>query len=75
VIVWIVGHMEYSDPVKYTDQNGATTIVAPYEHVAILTGYNETSVRYIDNGHRADVSNETFLKSWGVLGNMAVMHK
>ncbi len=75
VIAWVVGHVEYSEPVDYTDQNGVTTIVAPYEHVVILTGYNETTVRYVDNGHWADVSYETFLTSWGVLGNMAVMHK
>ena len=74
VIVWVIGSMQYSEPVEYTDTEGITTIVAPYEHVVVLTGYNETSVRYVSNGHWADAANETFLTSWGVLGNMAVMH-
>ena len=75
VIVWVIGSMEYSKPVEYTDENGVTTIVAPYEHVVVLTGYDEKTVRYVTNGHWANVSNETFLTSWRVLGNMAVMHK
>jgi uncharacterized protein YvpB len=75
VMVWVISSMTYSTPVKYTDKAGNTTIVAPYEHVVILIGYNETSVRYVSNGHYADVTNEIFLRSWGVLGNMAVMHK
>lgn len=75
IIVWVIGKMEYSAPVEYVDKQGVTSIVAPYEHVVILTGYNETSVRYVSNGHRADVENSIFLNSWGVLGNMAVMPK
>ena len=75
VIVWVIGHMEYSDPVQYTDKEGDTTVVAPYEHVVVLTGYNETTVRYNNNGRYADVEIDTFLTSWGVLGNMALFHK
>ena len=75
VIVWVIGHMEYSDPVQYTDKEGDTSIVAPYEHVVVLTGYNETTVRYNNNGHYADVDIDTFLTSWGVLGNMALFHQ
>jgi uncharacterized protein YvpB len=73
VIVWVIGKMEYSEPVEYVDKQGVTSIVAPYEHVVILTGYNETSVRYVSNTHWANVENSIFLNSWGVLGNMAVM--
>jgi len=73
VIVWVIGKMEYSEPVDYTDKQGNKIIVAPYEHVVILTGYNETSLRYVSNTHWADVENSVFLNSWGVLGNMAVM--
>lgn len=75
VIVWVIGHMEYSEPVKYVDKKGVISIVAPYEHVVVLTGYNADTVRYNNNGRFADVQIETFLKSWGVLGNMAVMPK
>lgn len=75
VIVWVIGHMEYSDPVEYVDKQGVTSIVAPYEHVVMLTGYNTDTVRYNNEGRYADVKIETFLKSWGVLGNMAVFHE
>ncbi len=75
VIVWVIGHMEYSDPVTYVDSQGATSIVAPYEHVVVLTGYNADTVRYNNEGLYADVKIETFLNSWGVLGNMAVFHE
>jgi uncharacterized protein YvpB len=75
VIVWVIGHMEYSDPVEYVDKQGVISIVAPYEHVVVLTGYNADTVRYNNNGRYADVKIETFLKSWGVLGNMAVFHE
>ncbi len=75
VIVWVIGSMVYSEPVSYQDKLGNTTIVAPYEHVVVLTGYDEDSVRYINNGKYADVPNEVFLNSWGVLGNMAVFHR
>jgi len=75
VIVWVIGAMVYSEPVPYEDQLGNMTIVAPYEHVVILTGYDMDSVRYLNNGKYADVPNEVFLNSWGVLGNMAVFHR
>lgn len=75
VIVWVIGSMRYSEPVEYTDSEGVTTTVAPYEHVVVLTGYNETSVRYVSNEKYADAPYDVFLTSWGVLGNMAVMHK
>jgi hypothetical protein len=41
----------------------------------ILTGYDEDSVRYLNNGKFYEVQNEVFINSWGVLGNMAVFHK
>jgi uncharacterized protein YvpB len=75
VIVWVIGRMEYSKPVEYTDKEGNTTTVARYEHVVILTGYNKDTVRFVSNGYWYDIENETFLTSWGVLGNMAVMPK
>lgn len=75
VIVWVIGHMEYSDPVTYVDSQGVSSIVAPYEHVVVLTGYNADTVRYNNEGRYADVKIETFLNSWGVLGNMAVFHE
>ena len=77
VIVWVIGHMEYSEPVDYVDSQGNVSIVAPYEHVVVLTGYDDNvgTVRYNNNGNSADVDYEQFLLSWGVLGNMAVFHQ
>jgi uncharacterized protein YvpB len=75
VIVWVIGNMIGGVPAEYTDSQGNTTIVAAYEHVVILTGYNEDSVRYVNNGRFYEAPNEIFLNSWGVLGNMAVFHR
>lgn len=75
VIAWVIGNMTGGVPAEYSDSQGNTTIVAAYEHVVILTGYNQDSIRYMNNGKFYEVSNEVFLNSWGVLGNMALMHE
>ena len=74
IIAWVIGNMEYSEPVAYVDTEGRVSIVAPYEHVVILTGYNPTHLRYMNNGKFFDVPIDVFLTSWGVLGNMAVIY-
>ena len=74
IIVWIIGNLEYSEPVEYVDKEGRVAIVAPFEHVVILTGYDTESVRYMNNGKFYDAPTEVFLTSWGVLGNMAVVY-
>ncbi len=50
VIVWVIGNMVGGVPAEYTDSKGNKTIVAAYEHVVILTGYDQDSVRYVNNG-------------------------
>ncbi len=75
VIAWVIGNMVGGVPTEYTDSLGNKTIVAAYEHVVILTGYDEDSVRYVSNGKFSDAPYEVFLNSWGVLGNMAVFHR
>jgi len=75
VIVWVIGNMEGGVPAEYTDSAGNKTIVAAFEHVVILTGYDQNSVRYVNNGRFFQAPNEVFLNSWGVLGNMAVFHR
>jgi uncharacterized protein YvpB len=74
VIVWIIGNMEWSPPTQYVDSEGRSTIVAAYEHVVILTGYDQDSITYMTNGRFFKVPTDVFLTSWGVLGNMAVIH-
>mgnify|MGYP000853829025 CR=1 FL=1 len=74
IIAWVIGNMVYSDPVKYIDKQGNTVTVAPYEHVVILVGYDESTITYMNNGFFYSVPIDVFLTSWGVLGNMAVIH-
>lgn len=74
IIAWVIGNMVYSSPVKIYDKEGNPVIVAPHEHVVILTGYDETSITYMNNGLLFSVPTEVFLNSWGVLGNMAVIY-
>ncbi|MEN6524654.1 MAG: C39 family peptidase [Anaerolineaceae bacterium] len=73
IIAWVIGNMVGGIPSEYVDKQGNVTIVAAYEHVVILTGYDQDSIRYMNNGRFYEVPNEVFLNSWGVLGNMAVM--
>lgn len=74
IIAWVIGNMVYSDPVKIYDKEGNLMIVAPYEHVVILTGYDEANITYMNNGMFYSVPAEVFLTSWGVLENMAVIY-
>ncbi len=73
-IVWVIGNMEWSEPVNYTDPEGRVSVVAPYEHVVIVTGYDAGSIRYMSNGKFYDTPTEVFERSWSVLGNMAVIY-
>jgi len=72
VIVWVVGNVTWSEPYEYTDKQGNKVITAPYEHVVIITGYNETHIRYMNNGKFYDIQTEYFERSWKVLGNMVI---
>lgn len=75
ILVWVIGNMEYSKPVTYIDKRGQAVLVAPYEHAVILTGYNTTTVRYMNNGRFFDIPAEVFLTSWGVLNNMGIVYE
>ena len=75
VIAWVIGNMVGGVPAEYIDKEGNKTIVAAYEHVVIITGYDQDSIRYVNNGRFFTVPNEVFLNSWGVLENMAVFHR
>ena len=72
VIAWVIGNVVGGIPYEYTDEAGNTVTVAAYEHVVIVTGYNEESLRYMNNGKFYDVQYEYFENSWSVLGNMVV---
>lgn len=74
VIVWVVGEMWPGKTVLYKAQDGGNIQVANFEHTMIITGYNQKKVEAIDafSGRAKRYPVEKFLKSWQVLGNMAV---
>lgn len=73
VIAWVIGNVVGGVPYEYTDQQGNKVIVAAYEHVVIVTGYDEEKLRYMTNGKFYEAPKDVFLNSWGVLGNMVVV--
>jgi uncharacterized protein YvpB len=73
VIAWVIGNVVGGVPYEYTDLEGNKTIVAAYEHVIIITGYNEEMIRYNNNGKVYEIPVEIFENSWSVLGNMVVI--
>ncbi|MCJ7623967.1 MAG: C39 family peptidase [Anaerolineaceae bacterium] len=73
VIAWVIGNCVGGVPYEYTDSKGNTSIVAAYEHVVIVTGYSDETIRYMNNGKFYDTPTEVFLNSWSVLGKMVVI--
>ncbi len=75
VIVWVIGQMWSGTAVDYKAQDGRTVRVAAFEHTMLLTGYSTEGVQVIDaySGQYQYYPLNTFLKSWAVLGNMAVV--
>jgi uncharacterized protein YvpB len=73
VVVWVIGNVVGGVPYEYTAKDGQKVIVAAYEHVVIVTGYNKTHIRYLNNEKIFEAPTEVFLNSWKVLGNMALI--
>jgi uncharacterized protein YvpB len=73
VIVWVIGNVVGGVPYVYTDSQGNKVTVAAYEHVVIVTGYDESHIRYMNNGKFYVTPTSVFLNSWGVLGNMVIV--
>jgi LysM repeat protein/uncharacterized protein YvpB len=73
-IVWIIGQMWTGQVREYTASDGQVVLVAPYEHTMVLYGYTNETVNVLDvySGRKQTYNLEVFLKSWSVLGNMAV---
>lgn len=74
VIVWVIGQMWKGKSSKYHSEDGGTTRVAPFEHTMILVGYDPERVWVIDayTGLEQVYALTSFLKSWEVLGRMAI---
>lgn len=75
VIVWIIGAMWVVDPIQYFPEDGSQTTTARYEHTMVLTGYTVDTVQVVDaySGVTQNYALQTFLDSWAVLGNQAVL--
>lgn len=73
VIVWVVGNTWNGYPVAYTASDGETVTVTHFQHTAIVIGYDEYGVTLVDNNLVYWRSNDTFLSSWEVLGNMGII--
>lgn len=76
VIVWVIGQMWTAKPIQYTANDGSKTTVAHFEHTMTVTGYTENSVQLFDaySGTTMTFLKETFLTSWRVLGNLAIVY-
>lgn len=72
VIVWIVGSVFNGIPYYYSTNDGPLTIVAPFEHTVIVTGYTRDTVTYLSGSMFYTRSVEQFLDSWSVMGEMAI---
>jgi len=72
VMVWVIGNTWPGYAVDYTTPDGQTTYVANYEHTAIVTAYDETTVTIVDGSIIYRRTLAEFLQSWGVLHDMAV---
>ena len=76
VIIWMIG-ASWTNVVarEYTAEDGAVVKVAPYEHVALMVGYGKDYVTIMDGTKVYYKSFNTFMKSFGVLDNMAVVYR
>lgn len=75
VLMWVIGRMWNGTPQIYTTTDGQKIVVAAYEHVMIMVGYDSSSVIAINtgNGRTETFPLTSFLTSWRVLENMAVV--
>ena len=75
VFVWDVGAVYNGWPTYYTPSNGNVTIVANYQHVVQVIGYDLAAniVEIMDNGNYYQRTIAQFLRSWSALDNMAII--
>lgn len=73
VIAWVVGDLWAGTPVTYRAADGQQVTVAPFEHTVLVTGHTASTVRLINRGVVQVVPRWAFLRSWEVLGQMAVI--
>ncbi len=74
VVVWVIGSMEISYPVSVTSAGETSFTLAPSEHVMTLYGFDEAGVLAANPGFGTYeyYSWDSFVRSWSVLGQMAL---
>lgn len=74
VLVWVVGPVQAAKiGVEYTASDGDKMMVAAYEHVVMLVGYDESTLTFMDGGMMYSRTRDEFLVSWSQLDNMAII--
>lgn len=74
VIVWVIFGTVPGYALQYTTQTGEVINVAPNEHTAIIVGYDPQGVTLLDGAAIYWRPWDTFLQSFMVLGNMAIIY-
>lgn len=74
IIAWVITGTVPGYAVNYTTQAGDDVRVAPNEHTVIIIGYDPDGVTILDGAWTYWRSWDAFFASFGVLGNMAVIH-
>lgn len=69
----MVGDLWAGTPVTYHAADDQQVTVAPFEHTVLVTRYTASTVRLINRGGVQVVPRWAFLRSWEVLGQMAVI--
>ena len=73
VIVWVIAGFFNGNAIEYTAAStGETSRVAYGEHTVVVVGYTDSYVIANDGGWIYYIDTGQFLRTWGVLGNMAV---
>lgn len=73
VAIWVTAHTAPGEPLEYITPAGDKVIIARYEHTVVVIGYTHDSFLILDGDDTYYRSIEQFTKSWGVLGNMAIL--
>ncbi len=70
--VWVAGHVGNGIPVLYRAADGSLVTVTRFEHTVIVVGYTPSEVLILDGAGLYTRRAGDFLRSWSVLGNMAL---
>jgi len=72
LIAWVIRNCVGGIPYVYIDKEENAVTVEAFEHVVILTGYDQETILYMNNGKFYDIPVENIKNTWLVLDNMVV---